>query len=128
MSKLTQGEFIEHISNMSVLELADLVKQLEEKFGVSAAMAAPVAVAAAQTSTEAAAEKVEFDVILKAIGEKKINVIKEVRTFAELGLKEAKALVESAGDACKVQEKVTKEKAEAIANKLKEAGATVEIV
>ncbi|HEX9702257.1 MAG TPA: 50S ribosomal protein L7/L12 [Rhodospirillales bacterium] len=116
------------LSSLTVMEAAELSKMLEEKWGVSAA--APVAVAAvgggaAAAGAEAAAEKTEFDVILTAAGEKKINVIKEVRAVTQLGLKEAKDLVESAPKP--VKEGVPKAEAEAIKKKLEEAGATVEL-
>ncbi|PIE72226.1 MAG: 50S ribosomal protein L7/L12 [Deltaproteobacteria bacterium] len=123
---VTKEEVIEFISNMSVLELSELIKEFEEKFGVSAA--APVAVAAAAGGGEAAApaeEKTEFDVVLSDIGGEKIKVIKEVRAITGLGLKEAKGLVESAPAALK--EGVTKEEAEEIKGKIEAVGATVEI-
>ena len=121
---MTKEEMIQEIEKMSVLELAELVKALEEKFGVSAA--APVAVAAAPAAGAAAAEeKTEFDVILKEAGAGKINVIKVVREVTGLGLKEAKAVVDGAPKA--VKEKVSKADADAIAKKLTDAGATVEI-
>ncbi len=111
------------LSGLTVLEAAELSKLLEEKWGVSAA--APVAVAAA-APTEAAVEEQEyFDVILASFGEKKINVIKEVRAITALGLKEAKDLVEAAPKA--IKEGVNKEEAEQIKTKLEEAGATVEV-
>lgn len=122
-------ELVEHLSSLTVLEAAQLSKMLEEKWGVSAA--APVAVAAvaagagAPAAAEPEEEKTEFDVILVAIGEKKINVIKEVRTITGLGLKEAKDLVESAPKP--VKEGAKKEEAEQIKKKLEEAGATAEI-
>ncbi|HET9028937.1 MAG TPA: 50S ribosomal protein L7/L12 [Candidatus Aquilonibacter sp.] len=119
------AELIEQIDKLTVLELADLVKQLEEKYGVSAAapammMAAPGAAAAAP-----AAEKTEFDVILADAGAEKIKVIKAVREITSLGLTEAKAFVESAPKA--VKEGVTKDEAESVKKKLEEAGAKVEI-
>ena len=118
---MTREEFITAIENMTVLELADLVKALEEKFGVSAA--APVAGAA---PAEAAEEKTEFDVVLKAAGDKKINVIKVVREVVSgLGLKEAKDIVEAAPKTLK--EGVSKEEAEQIKAKFAEVGAKVEI-
>ena len=126
MANITKDQVIEFISNMSVLEMSDLVKEMEEKFGVSAAAAAVAAPAAA--SGDAAApveEKTEFDVILTSIGEKKINVIKEVRAITGLGLKEAKEAVESAPKA--IKEGVSKEEAEEIKKKLEEAGASVEV-
>ena len=126
MANITKDQVIEFISNMSVLEMSDLVKEMEEKFGVSAAAAAVAAPAA--VSGDAAApveEKTEFDVILTSIGEKKINVIKEVRAITGLGLKEAKEAVESAPKA--IKEGVPKEESEEIKKKLEEAGASVEI-
>jgi large subunit ribosomal protein L7/L12 len=121
---MNKDQIIEAIENMSVLELADLVKALEEKFGVSAA--APVAVAAAGAAPAAAAEeKTEFDVILKEAGQGKIAVIKAVRELTGLGLKEAKALVDGAPKA--VKEKVSKADAEEAKSKLEAAGATVEV-
>ena len=126
MANITKDQVIEFISNMSVLEMSDLVKEMEEKFGVSAAAAAVAAPAAASGDAAAPAEeKTEFDVILTSIGEKKINVIKEVRAITGLGLKEAKEAVESAPKA--IKEGVTKEEAEEIKKKLEEAGASVEI-
>ncbi len=117
-------EFIEEIKNMSVMELSDLVKELEETFGVSAA---PVAVAAAPAAGGEAAEeeKSTFDVVLTSAGEKKIQVIKEVRSITSLGLKEAKALVDEAPKP--VQEGLAKEEAEKIKAQLEEAGASVEL-
>ena len=122
---MTNEEILEAISNMSVLELSELVKAIEDKFGVSAA--APVAVAAAPAAGAAAAaeEKTEFDVILKDAGSGKIAVIKAVRELTGLGLKEAKALVDGAPKA--VKEKVSKADADEAKAKLEEAGATVEV-
>ena len=121
------AELIEQIDKLTVLELADLVKQLEEKYGVSAA--APVAMMAAAPGAGGAAapqaEKTEFDVILSEIGAEKIKVIKAVRELTSLGLTEAKAFVESAPKA--VKEGVTKDEAEQVKKKLEEAGAKVEI-
>lgn len=125
---MTKEEIIEAIEKMTVLELAELVKALEERFGVTAAapvMAAAPAGGAPAEAAPAAEEKTEFDVILKEIGPKKIQVIKAVREFTSLGLKEAKELVESAPT--KVLEAVSKEQAEAAKAKLEEAGAVVEI-
>ena len=127
MANITKDQVIEFISNMSVLEMSELVKEMEEKFGVSAAAAA-VAAPVATGSGDAAApaeEKTEFDVILASIGEKKINVIKEVRGITGLGLKEAKEAVESAPKA--IKEGVSKEEAEEVKKKLEEAGAGVEL-
>ena len=122
------AKLVDDLSALTVIEAAELSKMLEEKWGVSAA--APVAVAAlaggaAAPAAEAAAEKTEFDVILAVIGEKKINVIKEVRAITSLGLKEAKDLVEAAPKP--VKEGVNKEEAAKIKKQLEDAGATVEI-
>ena len=119
---MTNEEILEAISNMSVLELSELVKAIEDKFGVSAA--APVAVAAAPAAGAAAAaeEKTEFDVVLKEIGEKKIQVIKAVREITGLGLKDAKALVDGAPK--EVKTGVAKAEAEEMKKKLEDAGAT----
>ncbi|MGI6261222.1 MAG: 50S ribosomal protein L7/L12 [Acutalibacteraceae bacterium] len=117
-------KLIEDVKALTVLELSELVKALEEEFGVSAA--APVAVAAAPAAAAAAVEeKTEFDVILKAVGPNKINVIKVVREVTGLGLKEAKELVDNAPKA--VKEAASKDDAEAIKTKLTEAGAEVEL-
>jgi len=126
MADITKDQVVEFISNMSVLELSELVKEFEEKFGVSAAAAVAAAPAAA-AGGEAAAEQTEFDVIMTSFGEKKINVIKEIRAMTGLGLKEAKELVESAGPDCKVKEGIEKEEAATIAKKLGEIGATAEV-
>jgi large subunit ribosomal protein L7/L12 len=126
MAKVSKEDVIEFISSMSVLELSELVKELEDKFGVSAA--APVAVAAAPGGTESQAEaqeKTEFDVILSAIGDKKIQVIKTIRAITGLGLKEAKALVDEAPKP--VKEGISKEESADLQKQLEEAGATVEI-
>ena len=121
---MTKEEIMEAIENMTVLELSELVKAMEDKFGVSAA--APVAVAAAPAAGGAAAEeKSEFDVILQSAGDKKIGVIKVVREVTGLGLKDAKVLVDGAPKA--VKEGVAKADAEALKAKLEEAGATVEL-
>ena len=121
---MTKEEIMQAIEEMTVLELSELVKAMEEKFGVSAA--APVAVAAAPAAGAAAAEeKTEFDVILASAGDKKINVIKVVREVTGLGLREAKALVD--GAPAPVKEGASKEDAEALKAKLEEAGATVEL-
>ena len=121
---MNKDQIIEAIESMTVLELSELVKALEEKFGVSAA--APVAVAAAAPAeAAAAAEQTEFDVILANAGASKINVIKVVREVTGLGLKEAKELVDGAPKALK--EKVSKADAEALKEKLEAAGATIEI-
>lgn len=117
----------EELSSLTVLEAADLAKLLEEKWGVSAAAPVAVAAAAAQPATDGAAEEAKdnFSVVLAAAGEQKINVIKEVRTFTGLGLKEAKDLVEAAPKELKAE--VPKADAEAIKKKLEAAGATVEL-
>jgi len=122
---ITKEEVISFIENMTVLELSELVKELEDKFGVSAA--APVAVAAAgpAAAAEPAEEKTEFDVVLKAVGANKINVIKVVRALTSLGLKEAKDLVDGAPGTVKAG--VSKQEAEDAKKQLVEAGAEVEI-
>jgi large subunit ribosomal protein L7/L12 len=127
MSDITKEDVIEFIANMSVLELSELVKEMEEKFGVSAA--APVAMMAAAPAGEAggaqAEEKTEYDVILTAFGDKKIQVIKEVRAITGLGLKDAKVLVDNAPKP--IKEGIAKEDAEKIKAQLEEAGAQVEL-
>jgi len=122
---VTKEQVIEFIENMTVIELAELVKELEDKFGVSAA--APVAAVAAAPAEggAAAAEQTEFDVVLAAAGDKKVGVIKVVREITGLGLKEAKALVD--GAPAPVKEGASKEEAEEIKTKLEEAGASVEV-
>ena len=125
-TKISKEDVVEYISSMTVLELSDFVKELEDKFGVTAA--APVAMAAgapAAQAQEEAEEKTEFDVVLTAIGEKKIQVIKAVRAITGLGLKEAKALVD--GVPGNVKEGISKEEADSIKSQLEEAGAGVEI-
>jgi len=125
MAKVTKEQVVEFIENMSVLELADLVKELEDKFGVSAA--APVAVAAAPAAggEAAAEEKDEFDVVLTGAGEKKINVIKVVRAVTGLGLKEAKEMVDGAPNT--IKEAASKDEAADLKKQLEEAGASVEL-
>ncbi|MCP3898975.1 MAG: 50S ribosomal protein L7/L12 [Desulfobacteraceae bacterium] len=125
MADIKKEDVIEYIAGMSVLELSELVKELEEKFGVSAA--APVAVAAAGGAPAAAdaEEQTEFNVVLETFGDKKINVIKEVRSITGLGLKEAKAMVEEAPVA--VKEGVDKAEAEKIKEQLENAGAQVSV-
>jgi len=121
-------KIVDELSNLTVMEAAELSKALEEKWGVSAAAAVAVAAPGAATSDaggDVAAEKSEFDVILTAVGDKKINVIKEVRTITGLGLKEAKDLVEAAPKP--VKEGASKDEAEEIKKKLEEAGASVEV-
>ena len=122
---MTHEEIIAAVESMTVLELADLVKAMEEKFGVSAAATAVVAGPAAGAAAPAAEEKTEFDVVLKAAGANKIGVIKVVRALTGLGLKEAKEIVDNAPKPLK--EAVSKDEAEKIAAELKEAGAEVEV-
>ena len=125
-ASITKEDVIEFVSNMSVLELSELVKEMEEKFGVSAA--APVAMMAAGPAEGGAApaeEKTEFDVIILASGDKKIAVIKEVRAITGLGLKDAKALVDEVPKP--VKEGIAKDEAEKIKSQLEEAGAQVEV-
>ena len=125
MAKVTKDQVIEFIENMSVLELSELVSELEDKFGVSAA--APVAVAApvAAGGEAAAEEKDEFDVVLTACGDKKINVIKVVRAVTGLGLKEAKDMVDGAPNT--IKEAASKDEAADLKKQLEEAGASVEL-
>jgi len=127
MAKVTKEDVIDFIANMSVLDLSELVKEMEEKFGVSAA--APVAMMAAGPAGDAggaaAEEQTEFDVILTAFGDKKIQVIKEVRAITGLGLKDAKTLVDDAPKP--VKEGIPKDEAEKIKSQLEEAGAQVEV-
>jgi len=127
MAEITKDDVVEFISNMTVLALSELVKEMEEKFGVSAA--APVAMMAAGPAdgggAAAAEEKTEFDVVLIAPGDKKINVIKEVRVITGLGLKDAKALVDEAPKP--VKEGIAKEEAEKVKEQLEGAGAQVEL-
>ena len=124
-AKVSTEDLIEHIEGMSVLELANLVKELEEKFGVSAqAMAAPMMVAGAGGGAEAE-EKTDFDVILTSFGEKKINVIKVVREVTTLGLKEAKDVVDNLPSP--IKEGIEKDEADELAKKFEEAGAEVEV-
>jgi large subunit ribosomal protein L7/L12 len=124
---ITKNEVMEWIDKATMLEISDLVKSLEDKYGISAAAAMPVAMmpAASSAAAPAAEEKTEFSVVLSAVGEKKINVIKVVREVTNLGLKEAKDLVEGAPKP--VKEGISKEEADTIKKKFEEAGATVEI-
>jgi large subunit ribosomal protein L7/L12 len=128
-AKLSKDEILDAIGNMTVLELADLVKDMEEKFGVTAAapmaVAAPAGGAGAPAAAAQAEEKTEFDVILKSGGDKKIQVIKVVRELTSLGLKEAKDLVDGAPKA--VKEGVTKAEGEEMKKRLEEAGGSVEL-
>jgi large subunit ribosomal protein L7/L12 len=124
----TKAEVLDYIRNATMLELSDLVKSIEQEFGVSAAAAMPVMVSTAVPGAEAKAaaeEQTEFTVILSAVGDKKINVIKAVREVTSLGLKEAKDLVEGAPKP--IKEAVSKEEAQSIKKKFEEAGATVEV-
>ncbi len=128
MANITKEDVIEFIANMSVLDLSELVKEMEEKFGVSAAAPAAMMAAAPDASAGASAEaeeKTEFDVILTAVGDKKIQVIKEVRVITGLGLKDAKALVDSAPKP--VKEGIAKDEAEKIKAQLEQTGAQVEL-
>ena len=127
MEKLTKEQFFTHLDNMTILELSDYIKEFESRYGISAAAAAPVMVAGAAPAAEAAKaeEKTEFNVVLKSVGDKKINVIKVVREVTSLGLKEAKDLVDGAPKPLK--EGVTKEEAESIKAKFVEVGAVIEL-
>lgn len=125
MADLSKDQVIDFLSNMSVIELTELVSTLEEKWGVSAASAAPVMMAAAGGGAAAAEEQTEFDVVLKSFGENKIQVIKAIREVTGLGLKEAKDLVESAPTT--VKEGVSKDEATKIKTQLEGAGGTADI-
>jgi len=127
MAEITKEQVVSFIENMTVLELAKFIKELEDKFGVTATpmVAAAAPTVAAAPEKEAVEEKTEFSVILKSAGDKKIQVIKEVRAITNLGLKEAKALVDEAPKP--IKEGVSKEEAENIKKQLEEAGAEVEI-
>jgi large subunit ribosomal protein L7/L12 len=127
MADVSREDVIQFIENMTVLELSQLVKDLEERFGVSAAAPMAMMAPAAGGAAEAAAveEQTEFSVVITSVGDKKINVIKEVRAVTSLGLKEAKDLVEKTPGV--VKEGIPKDEAEAIAKQLTEAGATVEV-
>jgi large subunit ribosomal protein L7/L12 len=124
-TNISKEDVVDFISNMTVLELSEFVKELEEKFGVSAAAPMAMAAAAPVQAQEEAVEKTEFDVVLTAVGDKKIQVIKEVRAITSLGLKEAKALVDGVPGV--VKEGVSMDEAEGIKKQLEEAGASVEI-
>jgi len=125
VSKLTKEEFFGHLDGLTVLELADYIKEFETRYGISAAAAVPVAAAAPAAEAKAEEAKTEFTVVLKAAGEKKINVIKVVREITALGLKEAKDLVDGAPKT--VKEGLSKEDAEAMKKKFEEVGAQVEL-
>jgi len=122
---VSKEDVLQAVAEMTVMDVVDLVKMMEEKFGVSAQAAVAVAAPAAGATAEAAAEKTEFNVMMTKTGENKINVIKVIRTITGLGLKEAKDLVESAP--CAVKEGVNKQTAADLKKQLEEAGATVEI-
>jgi large subunit ribosomal protein L7/L12 len=125
MSDITKKDVIDFIAGMTVLELSELIKEMEEKFGVTAAAPVAVAAAAPAEKAEAAAEQTEFNVILANSGDQKIQVIKVVREITGLGLKEAKALVDGVPGV--VKEAVSKEEAQGLKTRLEEAGAKVEI-
>ncbi|MGD9161192.1 MAG: 50S ribosomal protein L7/L12 [Desulfobacteraceae bacterium] len=125
MADITKDDVVEFIANMTVLELSEFVKELEEKFGVSAAAPVAMMAAAPAEQAEAAAEQTEFNVMLTATGDQKIQVIKEVRAITGLGLKEAKALVD--GVPAAVKEGIPMDEAEGIKKQLEDVGASVEI-
>ena len=122
---MSREEILSAISEMSVLELSELINDMEEKFGVSAAAAVAVAAPAAAADAGGSEEQTEFDVVLSSFGEKKVGVIKAVRAITSLGLKEAKDLVESAP--APIKEGVPKDEAEELKNQLEDAGGTVEV-
>jgi large subunit ribosomal protein L7/L12 len=125
VSKLTKEEFFSHLDSLTVLELADYIKEFETRYGISAAAAMPMAAAPAAAAAPAEEAKTEFAVVLKAAGDKKINVIKVVREVTALGLKEAKDLVDGAPKT--VKEGLPKDEAEALKKKFEEVGAVVEL-
>ena len=127
MEKLTKEQFFTHLDSLTILELSDYIKEFETRYGISAAAAAPVMAAGAAPAADVkpAEEKTEFTVVLKSVGDKKINVIKVVREVTSLGLKEAKDLVDGAPKPLK--EGVTKEEAESIKAKFAEVGAVIEL-
>jgi large subunit ribosomal protein L7/L12 len=127
MAEIKKEDFFKHLDNLTVLELSEYIKEFEERYGIKAEMAAmPVAgVAPAAAAAEEAEEKTDFDVILKSVGPKKINVIKTVREVTDLGLKEAKEVVD--GAPAEVKKGVSKEEAEEIKKKFEEVGAEIEI-
>jgi len=127
MAEIKKEDFFKHLDGLTVLELADYIKEFEERYGIKAEMAAmPVGVAApAAADAEEAEEKTDFDIILKNVGPKKINVIKVVREVTDLGLKEAKAVVDAAPG--EVKKGVSKEEAEEIKKKFEEVGAEIEV-
>lgn len=125
MAEITREQILESISSMSVMDVCKLVEEMEEKFGVSAAAVAVAGPAAGGDAGAAAEEQTEFNVMMKSMGANKINVIKAIRTITGLGLKEAKALVESAP--CAVKEGIPKDEAESVKKQLEEAGAEIEV-
>lgn len=125
MAEITKDQILETVANMSVMDVCDLVKAMEEKFGVSAQAAVAVAAGPAAGGAEAAEEKTEFDVVMTNFGSNKINVIKAIRAITGLGLKEAKDMVE--GTPAKVKVAIAKDEAESVKKQLEEAGATVEL-
>ena len=126
MEKLTKEQFFTHLDTLTILELSDYIKEFETRYGISAAAAVPVAAAAApQADAKPAEEKTEFSVILKSVGDKKINVIKVVREITSLGLKEAKDLVEAVP--AEVVKDVNKEDADKFKKQLEAAGAVIEV-
>ena len=127
MAEIKKEDFFQHLDKLTVLELADYIKEFEERYGIKAEMAAamPVAGAAPAAAEEEAEEKTDFDIILKSVGAKKINVIKVVREVTDLGLKEAKAVVDAAPG--EVKKGVSKEEAEEIKKKFADVGAEVEV-
>lgn len=126
MAEIKKEDFFKHLDTLTVLELADYIKEFEDRYGIKAEMAAmPVGAAAPAAAAEEAEEKTDFDIILKNVGPKKINVIKVVREVTDLGLKEAKAVVDAAPG--EVKKGVSKEEAEEIKKKFEEVGAEIEI-
>lgn len=126
MAEIKKEDFFKHLDTLTVLELADYIKEFEDRYGIKAEMAAmPVGAAAPAAAAEEAEEKTDFDIILKNVGAKKINVIKVVREVTDLGLKEAKAVVDAAPG--EVKKGVSKEEAEEIKKKFEEVGAEIEI-
>ena len=125
MAEITREQVVDYLSSLSVMDIAELTKELEEKWGVSAAPVAVAGAVAADGGGEAAEEKTEFDVELTSFGDKKINVIKAIREITSLGLKEAKAVADEIPNT--IKEKVSKEEAEEIKEKIEAAGGTVDI-
>ncbi len=125
MADISKEQVVDYLSNLPVIQIAELVKELEEKWGVSAAPVAVAGAAVAAAPAEAAEEKTEFDVVLASFGENKVGVIKAVRAITGLGLKEAKDMVEGAPST--VKEAASKDEAESIKKQLEEAGASVEL-